>query len=74
VETPIGFLPGPADLDTTGLALAPNALADLLAVDAEEWRAEFTAVGAYLEEYGARIAPALRAELGAAVARLSPRS
>jgi phosphoenolpyruvate carboxykinase (GTP) len=73
-ETPIGFLPRPADLDTTGLVLAPNALDELLAVDAAEWRAEFAAVGAYLEEYGARIAPALRAELGAAVARLNPRS
>src|SRR5256714_11224092 len=39
-ETPIGFVPTADDLDLDGLDLSAEALAELLKVDADEWRAE----------------------------------
>jgi phosphoenolpyruvate carboxykinase (GTP) len=69
--TAIGDLPLPQDLDTAGLALAPGALAELLAVDPGSWRSEFQGMGRYLEEYGARVPLALHAELADALQRLS---
>jgi phosphoenolpyruvate carboxykinase (GTP) len=68
-ETPIGFLPRPADLDTRDLDIAPNALEELLAVSAPAWHEEFEQIGAYLSEVGERVPPALRAELSDALAR-----
>jgi phosphoenolpyruvate carboxykinase (GTP) len=69
-ETAIGYLPSPVDLDTGDLALEPQALEELLAVNPELWRKEFAAVGAYLAEFGSRLPAALRAEQAAALARL----
>ncbi len=57
VETPIGFLPKPGDLNTDGLDLPPATLDELLRVDASGWRHEMEAIGEYLAEYGDR-APA----------------
>ena len=54
VETAIGFLPRPADLNTEGLEIAPGALEQLLGVDEAGWRHELDAVGSYLEGYGER--------------------
>jgi phosphoenolpyruvate carboxykinase (GTP) len=62
VETPIGRLPQEKDLDVEGLEIAPGALDALLAVDAEGWRRELSAIGDYLGEFGERMPPALLAE------------
>ena len=59
VETPIGNLPSPGDLDVDGLALAPDALAQLLQVDRDGWYDEMEAVGEYLAGYGGRVPQAL---------------
>ena len=50
-ETEIGYLPKAADLDVAGLDIAPAALAELLAVNAELWQSEFEGVGEYLAEF-----------------------
>jgi phosphoenolpyruvate carboxykinase (GTP) len=68
-ETPIGFLPRPADLDTRDLDIAPNALEELLAVSAPAWHEEFEQIGTYLSEVGERVPQALRAQLSDALAR-----
>jgi len=62
VETPVGFVPGPRDLDVDDLGLPPRALDQLLDVDVEGWRAEFADIGAYLETFGARTPQALKHE------------
>jgi phosphoenolpyruvate carboxykinase (GTP) len=72
VDTPIGFMPAAADLDTSGLDLAPQNLDALLSVDPDLWRTELTEIGTYLNEYGERIPQALRQELNQALERLSP--
>jgi phosphoenolpyruvate carboxykinase (GTP) len=62
VDTPIGKLPIPADLNTEGLNLDPATLEQLLHVDRAGWRAEIDAIGEYLQGYGERTPPGLIAE------------
>ena len=69
-ETAIGNLPRPEDLDLAGLDLAPGVLAQLLSVQAEEWRAEAADIEKHFEEYGSRTPAALRAQVQALRARL----
>jgi phosphoenolpyruvate carboxykinase (GTP) len=71
VETPIGQLPRPQDLDLAGLDVSQAALAELLSVDREQWRQEAADIGQYLQEYGSRTPAALQAELTKLQARLS---
>lgn len=59
-ETPIGFLPNPADIDTTDLDISDEVLRDLTSIDHDQWRAEMESVGEYLETYGDRLPDALR--------------
>jgi phosphoenolpyruvate carboxykinase (GTP) len=62
-ETPIGWLPAAKDLNVDGLALDPTVLDALISVDEAGWRKELTAIGEYLDSFGERMPPALRAEL-----------
>jgi len=62
VETPVGILPEPGELRVDGLALAPGALEELLAVDVPGWQAELDAIGDYLESFAPRLPARLRAE------------
>jgi phosphoenolpyruvate carboxykinase (GTP) len=70
VDTPIGHLPRPADLDVKGLDVSPDTLAQLLAVDAAQWREELRDIGVYLESYGERLPARLREEHRKVVAAL----
>ena len=54
-ETPIGFLPNSADIDSRGVDLKPGALDALLKVDAAQWRAEMASVESYMKEFGERL-------------------
>jgi phosphoenolpyruvate carboxykinase (GTP) len=74
LETAIGHLPRPSDLDTAGLEVSAPALEELLAVSPPAWRTELEAVGAYLSEFGDRVPPALHAELEDAMARVGAHS
>jgi phosphoenolpyruvate carboxykinase (GTP) len=62
VDTPIGALPRPEDLDLDGSKLDPAVLEALLDVDPVGWRKELDAIADYLDSYGDRLPPALRAE------------
>ncbi|HLW25423.1 MAG TPA: phosphoenolpyruvate carboxykinase (GTP) [Steroidobacteraceae bacterium] len=70
-ETPIGLLPHEKDLDVSGLDLGSGALEELLAVDPQAWREEFSSIGGYLAEFGARLPRELAEELARAQARLA---
>ena len=62
VETPIGFLPKPGDIDVKGLDVSSATLDQLLAVDAEQWRKEMESIGEYFAEFGERLPAELKAE------------
>jgi phosphoenolpyruvate carboxykinase (GTP) len=62
VETPIGRLPRPEDLDTRGLDMAPGALSKLLSVDVPGWLAEVPLINSFFEEIGEHLPPGLREE------------
>ncbi|MDE2156221.1 MAG: phosphoenolpyruvate carboxykinase (GTP) [Xanthomonadaceae bacterium] len=62
VETPIGILPGPAELKLDGLDLERCQLDQLLAVDHAGWQAELAAIGEYLETCLPRLPERLRKE------------
>jgi phosphoenolpyruvate carboxykinase (GTP) len=55
VETPIGLLPQESDLDLTGLDISPEALHELLRVDAEGWKAEMPGIVEYMARFGDRL-------------------
>jgi phosphoenolpyruvate carboxykinase (GTP) len=62
VETPIGNLPEPSDLNLQGIEIAPATMSALLEVDTEAWQAEIAEIGEYLESFGDRTPEALEAE------------
>ena len=62
VETPIGFLPKPGDIDLKGLDVSTSTLEQLLAVDPEQWRKEMASIGEYFGEFGDRLPAELAAE------------
>jgi phosphoenolpyruvate carboxykinase (GTP) len=70
VETPIGHVPTPESLDTTGLDMTPQALARCLEVDAEEWRAEVPGIQEWFDKIGDKTPSMLRVELDGLKARL----
>jgi phosphoenolpyruvate carboxykinase (GTP) len=69
VDTPIGRLPAPAAIDTSGLDVTDDDMAALLRVDADEWRAELP----LLREHYARFGERLPAELADQVEALGRR-
>lgn len=70
VETPIGNLPRPADLDTDGLDIAPTDLDELLQVDAEGWLKEIPLIEEHYNKFGDRLPSELRQELASLGERL----
>jgi phosphoenolpyruvate carboxykinase (GTP) len=73
VETEIGLLPviGEGGIDTTGLAVSPDAMAELLAVDRRGWREQLPQMHEHYARFGDRLPPQLRAQLDALEQRLS---
>src|SRR5690606_38617838 len=70
VETPIGHVPTPESLDTTGLDIDPADLAEVLKVDVDEWRAEIPGITEWFAKFGDKLPGVLWAELDALKARL----
>jgi len=70
VETPIGVVPTPESIDTTGLDLTADDLEAVLKVDVEEWKAEVPQVTEWFEKFGDKLPGVLWAELDALKARL----
>ena len=70
-DTPIGRLPTPASLDTSGLDLSEAQLHLLLSVDRSVWREEAAAIPGAYERFGERLPAALWAQHEALVQRLN---
>ncbi len=72
VESPVGLLPAEGAIDTTGLDLSSQDMAELLRVDVEEWQAEVPSIEAHFAFLGyERLPVELRDELHALEKRLS---
>jgi phosphoenolpyruvate carboxykinase (GTP) len=71
-ETPIGLVPSMADggIDTEGLEVSEEALAQLLTVDPQEWKEQLPQLREHLARFGERLPPELGAELAALEERL----
>jgi phosphoenolpyruvate carboxykinase (GTP) len=70
VETPIGLVPAPGAIDTTGIDLSEKDMAELLRVDPEEWKAQLPQVQQHFARFGDRLPRELRRQLEALEARL----
>jgi phosphoenolpyruvate carboxykinase (GTP) len=74
VPTPIGSLPAPAALDTSGLAVSEDDLRLLLSVDPGTWQDEATLIGEHLAGFGRRLPSQLQDEHDNLLKRLSAAS
>ena len=70
VETPIGYVPTPASLDTDGLDMSEAALEAALEVDVDEWAAEIPQIQEWFEKFGDDLPAVLWTELDGLRARL----
>ncbi|HJX66790.1 MAG TPA: phosphoenolpyruvate carboxykinase (GTP) [Polyangia bacterium] len=55
VETPIGYVPDPKDIDMTGLKMPDGSMDKLFAVTRKDWLAEVDAVGQFFDGFGTRM-------------------
>jgi phosphoenolpyruvate carboxykinase (GTP) len=69
-ETAIGYVPAADALDTAGLALSRDDLAELLRVDRGEWADEVPQIESFYDRFGDRVPAGLRDELAALRRRL----
>ena len=70
-ETPIGLVPAEGALDTHGLEITPEAMAKLLDVDPEEWRAQLPRIGDHYAIFGDALPDELARQLEALEQRLN---
>ena len=62
-ETPIGLVPGPGALETDGLDVSEDDLAELLRVDPAEWRVELPAIHQHFARFGEHLPDGLQEQL-----------
>jgi len=72
-ETPIGYLPTPAGLNRRGLDVSDAALAELLAVDRDGWRANLRGQAEFFAKFGDRLPAGIQEEHEALARRLRAR-
>jgi phosphoenolpyruvate carboxykinase (GTP) len=70
VDTPIGRLPSDGALDLNGLTVSQQAMAELLKVDREGWKAELPLIREHFSTFGAKLPQGLSDELNALEQRL----
>ena len=71
IDTPIGRVPAPGQIDVSGLGVSEADMTELLRVDGADWRAEVPSIEEHYAQFGDRLPPALRAQLDALAARLT---
>lgn len=71
VETPIGYLPRPEDIDTTDLDVPPEVMKELLTVDKEIWRGETREIEEHYKKFGDKLPKELRQQMDELEARLA---
>jgi phosphoenolpyruvate carboxykinase (GTP) len=70
IDTAIGRLPRPEDLDVQGLDIPAANLSRLLSVDVEGWLAETPLINQFFDEFGERLPKALKDEVNRLEQRL----
>jgi len=70
VETPLGFVPAPGEINLEGLELQPSAMEQLLAVDRELWLEELADHRRFFQQFGSRLPQELLEECDALEKRL----
>ncbi len=70
VETPIGYLPSEGAIDTSGLDVTEEQMAELLNVDTSEWLNEIQSIREHYERFEDKLPQALSEELEALETRL----
>ena len=63
VETPVGTVPKPGDLDVGGLKISEAEIAELLRIDLAGWKSEVPEIEAYLNQAGDRLPARMKAQL-----------
>ena len=71
VETPIGYVPDPADIDLTGTDVSEETLRELLTVDKETWKQEADGIEEFYKQFGDRLPQELADELATLKANLN---
>jgi phosphoenolpyruvate carboxykinase (GTP) len=71
IETPIGYVPAPGAIDTSGLNVSSEDMAELLKVDVNDWRIEVEGIKEYYSQFGDKLPQGLKDELNALEKRLS---
>ena len=70
VESPIGMLPAPGELNTDGLDISDEAVSELLSVDPELIKQQIPQVREHLDRFGDRLPQQLRDQLSSLEGRL----
>ena len=70
IDTPIGRLPEPSDLDQQGLDLPAANLARLLSVDVDGWREEIPLIEKHFAQFGSHLPEGLKNEVRSLAQRL----
>src|SRR6202042_1598301 len=73
VDTPIGAVPTPEAIDTTGLDVSREQMEELLRVDTEGWRAEVPLIEEYYAQFGDRLPRRVARARRAPLSRRTPR-
>jgi len=63
VETPIGYLPRPEDINIEGLDVTPETLKEILTVDKEMWKQEAQGITEHYAKFGDRLPKELARQL-----------
>lgn len=71
VQTPVGIVAAPGELDLTGLDVSEADVAEALAVNAEEWKNELPSIREWYDFIGDKLPAGLEAELAALTERLN---
>jgi len=72
-ETPIGYVPTPESLDTSGLDMTPDQIRAALHVSPQEWAAEIPKIHEWFDKFGDTLPPTLLTELNGLKDRLGVR-
>ena len=63
VETPIGYVPSPEDINLEGVDVSKEVLEEILTVDKETWKKEADGIEEFYKQFGDRLPKELSAEL-----------
>src|SRR5690242_55931 len=70
VKTPIGYVPKPGALDTTGLNVSESDMKELFKIEPAEWKSDIQSIRKYFSQFGNRLPQKMTKELDDLEARL----